>query len=70
VLLLTIWDTQANSLGLVSAASVLVTIFIGAVLVVAEVVNPSRRRSTITEVQRQEVRREEIILPPQGLAPE
>jgi len=54
VLLLNLWTTQAAALGEVSAASVLVTLFIGAVLLVAEVVNPSGRRSTITTTRKME----------------
>ncbi len=70
VLLLEIWTSQANSLGLVSAASVIVTLFIGGVLLVAEIINPSRKRSTITEVRKKEVIQEEIRLPPAGMASE
>ena len=49
-IILTLWENEANSLGLVSAASVMVTLFIGAVLLAFEIINPSGRRSTVTVV--------------------
>ena len=55
VLLLSLWQNDTGTLGLVSAASVIATIFIAGVLVVAEIVNPSKKRSTITQTRKQEV---------------
>ncbi len=61
VLLLELWTTQASSLGVVSAASVIVTLFIGGVLLVAEIVNPSGRRSTITTTRKKEPTDAELL---------